>query len=165
MSGTPEGHLFAQDREYYERLFYDMQRDREKNMAIAKFCPNCGRELNQAQKFCPNCGHSITSSITPSTPVTSTTNPALGKTLSGCGIAVFIIGGIIGTLYSLYIVSVLYDLGTAVIAFFILPITYTILPWYIGFKYGGWGLWLVIYGSGITGGILNYYGEKLSGKQ
>lgn len=39
---------------------------------MAKFCPNCGTELNDSSAFCPNCGSSVGAPAAPAAPV----NPA-----------------------------------------------------------------------------------------
>ena len=48
------------------------------------------------------------------------------------GIVTYVVVGIVGLIWSLWITGILFGLGAAVLALFIFPATLLLLPWYMG---------------------------------
>ena len=66
----------------------------------------------------------------------------------------YIVGGIWGLIICLGIVSSKFGFIGVLVAFFLLPITVYLAPWYAGFAQGNWFPVMLIYGTGIGAAVL-----------
>lgn len=87
----------------------------------------------------------------------------MGSIFKVPAILVWVLGGIWGLFICM---GIIYDelgfLG-AVIAFFVLPFTLYLAPWYAGFADGNWQPVMVIYGATITAAALYFIGSLIDG--
>ena len=78
----------------------------------------------------------------------------MGAILRFLGIAVYFLGGLWGLFLCLGIVNAKAGFIGLVVAFFVLPVTLYVAPFYSGFADGDWFPLMVIYGSSIVGIVL-----------
>ena len=76
-------------------------------------------------------------------------------------IIIYVVGGIWGLIICLGIVSSKFGVVGAVIAFFLLPITVYLAPWYAGIAQGNWFPVILVYGTGIGAMILHAIGSAI----
>ncbi len=71
---------------------------------------------------------------------------------------IYILGGIWGLLICLGIIYDAFGIVGAIIAFFVLPFTLYLAPWYAAFADGNWLPVMVIYGTTVIAGALFFIG-------
>jgi len=79
------------------------------------------------------------------------------------GVIAFVIFGLWGFIIELAIVSYVAGFWGVVFGFIILPITFTITPWYALVAWGNWFPLLIVYGGWISATILYGTGSIISG--
>lgn len=87
----------------------------------------------------------------------------MGSVFKIPALIVYVVGGLWGLIVCLGIVSSKAGTLAAIIAFFVLPITLYIAPWYVGFVESNWFPVLLVYGSGIAAAILYGIGALIDG--
>jgi uncharacterized membrane protein YkgB len=90
---------------------------------------------------------------------------AMGPIFSALGAFVGFVGGIWGLVVCLGIISSKAGTLAAILAFFILPATLSIAPWYVAFAENNWFPVLLVYGSGIGAVLLYQLGAWIGGER
>jgi uncharacterized protein YraI len=85
----------------------------------------------------------------------------MSKFLRGLGNFVFIIGGLLGFVLSILVVSAVAGVGGVIASLFLFPLTFTLVPFYTLFVYGSWNLLLINYGSAIVAWTLYKIAENV----
>jgi uncharacterized protein YraI len=88
----------------------------------------------------------------------------MSKFLRGLGNFVFIIGGLLGFVLSLFVVYAVAGGGGVIASLFLFPLTFTLVPFYSLFVYGNWNLLLINYGSAIIAWTLYKIAENVDEK-
>jgi putative effector of murein hydrolase LrgA (UPF0299 family) len=89
----------------------------------------------------------------------------MGLIFSMLGGVVGLIGGIWGLIVCLGIISSKAGTLAAIFAFFVLPVTLSIAPWYVAIVENNWFPVLLIYGSGIGAALLYQFGALIDGER
>lgn len=76
----------------------------------------------------------------------------------------YVLGGLWGLAVCLSIVSGKIGALGAIVAFFLLPITLYLAPWYAGFVEGNWFPVVLVYGSGLGAAVLMWIGSAIDGE-
>jgi len=74
---------------------------------------------------------------------------------------IYIVGGIWGFFICLGIISDALGFIGSLLAFFLLPITVYLAPWYAAFAQGNWFPLMLVYGSGIAAMVLYAIGSAI----
>lgn len=118
-----------------------------------KKCPYCAEEIQDAAIVCRYCGRDLSKGEEGRDTKKEGKESILGSIL-------MTIGGILGELYALYIVSIEFGLAGAVAAFFFFPIAIAVAPIYALLVYGAWLPLIIVYGLIGSGMIINYRAEN-----
>jgi hypothetical protein len=74
-------------------------------------------------------------------------------------VVIYVLGGLWGLFICMGIIYNTLGFFGSVIAFFVLPFTLYLAPWYAGFAQGNWQPVLVIYGSSVAAFVLFMLGS------
>ena len=87
----------------------------------------------------------------------------IGQLVTGVGYLVGIICGIWGFLLDLAIVKEAAGFWGVVAGFVLMPVTFTVAPWYAGIAWGNWFPLLICYGGGIVATVIIVGGAAIGG--
>lgn len=85
----------------------------------------------------------------------------MGKLFKAPAFALYIIGGLWSFVISLGIIHDVAGTLGVIVAFFLLPITLYVAPWYAAFAQHNWSLVILTYGSGLGAAILAGIGSAI----